>query len=266
MNILGLIPARGGSKGIPHKNVAQIAGRPLLAWTAEAALNSKRLTRVVLSTDDEEIAEVGLSLGLEVPFLRPEELARDDSPVIVAIKQALFMLEPSGYWPDAVMLLQPTSPLRRASHIDEAAEILETTGADTVVSLVAVPHQFNPLSVMTITDGRVAPWSSGEMITRRQDKPVVYARNGPAILLTQTHVINEQNRLYGDDCRPLLMSANESLDIDNPEDLEMFNLIAGAASGAKESGHRNWIDGANRTAAADKPIAFHSSPRNRRRF
>ena len=225
MEILGLIPARGGSKSIPGKNICSVGGRPLLAYTADAALASRRLSRIVLSTDDPQIAKVGKWLGLEVPFLRPNLISQDESPAIDVMQHALRFLEDDGYRPDAVMLLQPTSPLRRAEHIDQAVSILETTGANTVVSVVRVPHQFNPVSVMKINDDRLTPFSSGTMITRRQDKPEVYARNGPAILLTRTEVLLGDNQLYGDDCRPLVMDAHDSADIDEPADLDYIEYL-----------------------------------------
>src|SRR5262245_25269040 len=114
MQVLGVVTARGGSKSIPRKNLAPLLGRPLLAYTAEAALGSRRLTRVVLSTDDPEIARVGRQCGLEVPFLRPPELARDETPTIPVLQHAVRELEASDRRYDAVLVLQPTNPLRRA--------------------------------------------------------------------------------------------------------------------------------------------------------
>jgi CMP-N-acetylneuraminic acid synthetase len=170
MRTLGVIPARGGSKGIPGKNLRLLAGRPLLAYTADAARGSRRLSRVVLSTDDEATAAAGRSLGLEVPFLRPADLAADDSPMLPVLRHAVEALSASGFEADAVVLLQPTSPLRRAEHIDAAIELLEATGADSVVSVVEVPHQFNPVSVMTLEGDRLKPFVPGPLVTRRQDK------------------------------------------------------------------------------------------------
>jgi CMP-N-acetylneuraminic acid synthetase len=228
MRVLGIIPARGGSKSIPLKNIALLAGRPLLAYTAEAALASRHLARTILSTDSPEIAKVGRDAGLEVPFLRPAKFAGDQSPAIDAIRHALSALAASeSFEPDAVMLLQPTSPLRRAEHIDAAIELLRDSGADSVVSVVPVPHQFNPVSLMKRDGDRLVPWMPGQLITRRQDKPLVYARNGPAILLTRASVLLEQNRLYGDDCRPLIMHPADSLDIDDAADLEYVEYVIG---------------------------------------
>src|SRR5262245_13926725 len=126
MNVLGLIPARGGSKGVPRKNIKPLAGKPLLNYTAEAALSSQKLTRVILSTEDEEIAEVGRACGIEVPFLRPAELAQDTTPTLPVVQHALQFLEAMGSHFDAVCLLQPTNPFRRTVDIDNCIELLES--------------------------------------------------------------------------------------------------------------------------------------------
>jgi len=222
MEILGLIPARGGSKSIPHKNIVPLAGRPLLAYTCDAALSSQTLTRVILSTDDSKIAAVGRTCGVEVPFMRPAELAQDDTPALPVIEHALHWLgEQQNYQPDVIVLLQPTSPLRRAVHIDEAVNVLLETGADSVVSVVEVPHQYNPVSVMKMEDGQLVPFLDGEgtRVLRRQDKPRVYARNGPAVLVTRTPVIQQTGRIYGEVLVPYIMGWPESLDIDASTDV-----------------------------------------------
>ena len=222
MNILGLIPARGGSKAIPKKNIIPLAGQPLLAYTCEAALTSQRLTRVLLNTDDLEIAEVGRACGVDIPFMRPADLAADDTPILPVIQHALTWLKEQGnFLVDIVVLLQPTSPLRKAEHIDDAVDLLVESGADTVVSVVAVPHNFSPASVMLLDErGHLTPFEAGPMILRRQDKPKVYARNGPAVLAIRREII-EQGRLYGDVVLPLEMSRVESIDIDDGDDLAM---------------------------------------------
>jgi len=224
VTVLGVVPARGGSKGIPNKNLAMLAGRPLLAYTADVARTSRRLSRCIVSTDDERIAEAARSLGIDVPFLRPSELASDDTPMLPVLQHAAREIARGGAAVDVVVLLQPTSPLRRASHVDAAIDLLESTGADSVVSVVEVPHQFNPVSVMRLEHGRLRPLVDGPPITRRQDKPPVYARNGPAVLAVRTRVL-ETGSLYGNDCRPLIMSASESIDIDSPEDLVLAELM-----------------------------------------
>lgn len=220
MNILGLIPARGGSKAIPHKNLAALAGRPLITYTFEAAQASHRLNHILLSTDDEAIAAHGRLAGIEVPFLRPAELAADETPMLPVVLHAVrWLAENRGYEAEVVVLLQPTSPLRRGEHVDAAVDLLFSSEADTVVSVVPVPHQFNPVSLMHLrADGTLMPYLDGPMILRRQDKPLAYARNGPAVLVTRREVI-EGGSLYGGAIRPLEMAAADSVDIDQPLDL-----------------------------------------------
>ena len=229
MQILGVIPARGGSKGVPGKNLRPLAGRPLLAYTADAALRSRRLSRTVLSTDDPAIAEAGRVLGLEVPYLRPAALAADDTPMLPVLVHAVEELRRAGFAADAVVLLQPTSPLRTAAHVDAALDLLVSTGADSVVTVVEVPHQFSPVSVMSLEDGRLRPFLPGPVATRRQDKPRVFARNGPAVLAVRVAAL-ARGSLYGDDCRPLVMDPESSVDIDGPADFEYAEFLLSRAA------------------------------------
>lgn len=222
--VLGIIPARGGSKGIPHKNLTLLGGRPLLAYTADAVKESKCLTRTIVTTDDQRIAECAQSLGLEVPFMRPSSLAGDDVPMLPVLQHAVKALETEGFMADVVVLLQPTSPLRRGEHIDAAVNWLERAGGDSVVSVVEVPHQFNPTSIMRVEDGLLQPFLEGATTTRRQDKPRVYARNGPAVLAVKASVLAEGS-LYGAQTWPLVMSSADSLDIDTPWDLRLVESV-----------------------------------------
>lgn len=225
---MGVIPARGGSKSIPHKNIALLAGRPLLAYTCDAALGSRVLTRVILSTDDQEIASVGRDCGVEVPFLRPAELATDRATGLAVIRNALEWLRTyERYAPELVVYLQPTSPLRTSRHIDEAVCLLLDSDADSVVSVVEVPHQYNPVSVMKIENGRLVPFltDEGTHILRRQDKPKVYARNGPAVLVTRRAVLERTSSLYGEQLLPYIMDWPESLDVDTGMDLLVAELF-----------------------------------------
>lgn len=213
--MLGLIPARGGSKGIPRKNLAPVAGKPLIAWTVETARAAHELTRVVVSTDDEEIASAA---GIEV-LRRPDGLAADDTPMQQVVRHAVDELGP-----DFVVLLQPTSPLRRAEHVDGAFRLLLDTGADSVVSVVEVPHAYRPESLMDIVHGRVVPRARAET---RQAKDVAYARNGPAVLALRADRLGDD--LYGGDCRPYVMDLRDSLDVDTPFDLELVHLLLSAS-------------------------------------
>ncbi|HXD19227.1 MAG TPA: acylneuraminate cytidylyltransferase family protein [Vicinamibacterales bacterium] len=224
MRVLGVIPARGGSRGIANKNLVALCGRPLLAYTADAVKASTRLTRTIVSTDDERIAACATSLGLEVPFMRPASLAADAAPMLPVLQHALDAMEERGFPADILVLLQPTSPLRRGEHIDAAIDWLERTAADSVVSVTEVPHQFNPVSVMRLEDGLLKPLLDGPTVTRRQDKPRLFARNGPAVLAVRSAVV-KGGSLYGERSWPLGMNAEESVDIDGPADLEYAEFL-----------------------------------------
>lgn len=228
MEILGLIPARGGSKSIPHKNIVKICGKPLISYTFEAAQASEHLSRIILSTDDEKIAAVGKQWNIEVPFLRPLKFSTDDSPMIDVVLHTLsWFQEKENYVPDLILLLQPTSPLRNTKHIDEALELFLKSDADSLVSVVDVPHNYNPVSLMKKESGKLKPFLSGEgfRVLRRQDKPKVYARNGPAILIMRRTVLENTRTLYGESIQPYIMGWPESIDIDSPYELALVQCI-----------------------------------------
>ena len=229
MEILGLIPARGGSKAIPHKNIALLAGQPLLAYTCEAALESDSLTRVVLSTDDDVIAKMGRGCGVEAPFMRPHELALDDTPSLAVAQHALRWLNDHEHWrADVLVLLQPTSPLRRGRHVDEALDLMLRSSADTIVSVTEVPHRYSPYSAMKLIEGYLVDfWQDSLQFDRyqRQDLPTLYARNGPALLATRTDVLMEKNTFYGPRVVPYVMDFQDSIDIDGPFDMELASWL-----------------------------------------
>ena len=238
MDVLGLIPARGGSKGIPKKPLALLREKSLLSYTCTEALRATRLTRVILSTNDDQIAQCGRACGVEVPFLRPDELATDETPMLDVLRHALELLEREGYRAEVVVVLQPTSPLRRAEHIDGAVELLQESGVDSVVSVVEVPHQFTPGSLLRLESGRLVPFLDGPQILRRQEKPILYARNGPAVLAVRRHVLLEQGSLFGAVCRPLIMPPEASVDIDTPFDLTVAECLLSSVMS-----HRDGPDG-----------------------
>jgi len=219
MRVLGIITARGGSKGILRKNIHLLAGKPLLQYTAEAALGTKRLTRVILSTDDEEIAEVGRKCGLEVPFLRPPELARDDTPTLPVLQHAVGALEKTGSWIDAVCLLQPTAPFRRPEDIDGCIVLLTETGADSVVTVLPVPPEHNPHWVYFRDDQGFLRLSTGEdaPIPRRQLLPPAFHREG-SVYVTRRDVLMERNSLYGSKVAAFLIEPSRSVNLDTMED------------------------------------------------
>ncbi len=219
MRVLALIPARGGSKGVPRKNIKPLAGKPLLAYTAEAALAAQRLTRVVLSTDDEEIAAVGRACGLDVPFLRPAELAQDTTPTLPVVQHALRWLLEQGETFDALCLLQPTNPLRRAAEIDACLELFATQQADTVFTVLRVPAEHNPHWVYFKTDDGSLRLSTGEAtpIPRRQDLPAAFHREG-SVYVTRTEIVLEQNSLYGQRVLGFEIDPSRSVNIDTLAD------------------------------------------------
>ncbi len=219
IRVLGLIPARGGSKGVPGKNTKLLAGKPLLAYTAAAALAAQHLSRVVLSTDDEQIAAVGRACDIEVPFLRPAELAQDHSPTLPVVQHALRTLEAAGEQFDAVCLLQPTNPLRRAVDIDACITLFEREQADSVVTVLPVPAEYNPHWVyFRAADGSLR-LSTGEStpIPRRQALPPAFHREG-SVYVTRRDVILEENSLYGQRVLGVELDPARSVNIDTPDD------------------------------------------------
>ncbi len=198
MKILGIIPARGGSKGIPKKNIKLLGGKPLLEYTAKAASASKLISRVILSSDDIEIIEVAKNIGLEVPFIRPEKLSQDDTPSLSVIKHALEFFETKNEFFDAICLLQVTSPFREEDLIDRAIQKFESEDLDSLISVREVPTDFNPHWVFETDSKDHLKIATGDekIISRRQELPKAFHRDG-AIYITRTDVILKQNSLYG---------------------------------------------------------------------
>lgn len=223
--VLGLIPARGGSKGVPRKNVRPLAGRPLIAYTADAARASGVIDRLVLSTDDDEIAAVGRMAGVDVPFMRPAAISADDTPMLAVIQHAVGELAARGWTPEIIVLLQPTSPLRRPEHIRRAVTMLRDTGADSVVTVVELPRHLSPDYVMRIDDGRLVPFlPEGASVTRRQDARPAYSRDGTVYAFRRS-TLEQFGSIYGADSRPLVIDQRESLSIDSPADWEAAERI-----------------------------------------
>jgi CMP-N,N'-diacetyllegionaminic acid synthase len=235
MRVLGLIPARGGSKGVPRKNVRLLRGRPLLEYTAEAARSARRLVRTILSTEDAEIAEVGRRCGLEVPFLRPEDLARDNTPTLPVVQHALAWLEKQGDSFDAVCILQPTCPVRRSGLIDDCIDRLEKSGADSVVTVLPVPPEHNPHWVYFSDAEGFLHLSTGEKTPRprRQDLPPAFHREG-SVYVIRRRVIMEENTILGNLVSGYAVDPSETVNIDEPEDWERAErLLASAAPAAR---------------------------------
>jgi len=224
MKILGFIPARGGSKGIPGKNLHPLCERPLIAWTIEAALGSESLDRVVVSSDSDEIITVSKELGAET-ILRPDALSGDEAPVHHAISHALEKLAKEGYHPDAVAILQPTSPLRTPTHIDKALSMLGQNDCDSVVSLCQIDHTSAPYSAMNLDSGIATPYMEyDEKKNIRQLKPTFFRRNG-AIYGFTTSLFQIKGSIFGDRIAGYVMEKEDSFDVDEPVDIFLCECL-----------------------------------------
>ena len=216
-SVLGLVPARGGSKGIPGKNIRMLAGKPLLAYTAEAARNSNLLSRTILSTEDARIARIGAEVGLEVPFLRPAELALDSTPMSDVVLQAIEWFRGQGERYEAVCLLQPTSPLRSAATIDRCISAFFERKADTMISVRPVPHEYNPHWVLFETaEGMLERSIRSQEVPCRQQLPEAYHCDG-SVYVVRTDVVVETHSLYGKRTMGVTSPQNEACDLDTEE-------------------------------------------------
>ncbi len=224
MKILGVITARGGSKGLPGKNLKLLAGKPLIAHSIDAARDSGVLDRVILSTDDEEIAAAARACGCDVPFMRPADLARDETPHLPVLQHAVqWLSDHERYQPDAVMILQPTSPLRRAVDIRESIALLERSGAESVVSVSEVPAHHNPMRTLRVDDqGMASLFVTGEpvrrRINRRQDMPAAWTMNGAVYLFRTSVLTAAEPSLYGNRTAAYIMPAEYGISIDSLDD------------------------------------------------
>lgn len=215
--VLAVIPARGGSKGLPHKNTMQVDGRPLLAWTVKAARGARHIDRVVLSSDDEAIMDTARDCGCEVPFRRPAALATDTATTIDVVLHALDALPGYG----VIVLLQPTSPLRVAADIDAACEHLAAGGAPACVSVTRVEQ--NPYWMYRLgDDDLLVPVLEPPVgITRRQELPPLYTLNG-AVYVAQTDWLRRNGTFVTRETVAHVMPAARSIDIDTLDDFEAF--------------------------------------------
>ncbi|MCA9520057.1 MAG: acylneuraminate cytidylyltransferase family protein [Myxococcales bacterium] len=233
--VVALIPARGGSKGVPRKNVAIVGGRPLIEWTIAAAIEAACCSRLLVSTDDEEIAAVANSAGAEVPYLRPDELARDETPTIDVVLHMANWLEQSGIAFDYLLLLQPTSPLRRADDIRGIVELAERTNAAALASVCAVEH--HPLWMRTIDGQGLLHRYHGPdapIPVRRQDLPPVYALNGALYLVRREVLLVERTLCPEEETRAYVMPRERSIDVDDAYDLTLVDRLLAAQGGVGE--------------------------------
>jgi CMP-N-acetylneuraminic acid synthetase len=221
LKVLGLIPARGGSKGVSRKNIRLLNGKPLLVYTAEAALASRRLSQVVLTTDDEDIAEIGRKCGVDVPFLRPPELAEDNTPMLPVVQHAVSWMDKHSEQFDAVCLLQPTNPLRSPDDIDGCIDLFTARNADAVVTVLAVPAEHHPFWVYFEDDSGILSLSNGGNVPvpRRQELPPAFHREG-SVYVTRRNVLMDENSLYGERLLGYRLDRERSVNIDLPADWE----------------------------------------------
>ena len=218
---IGIITARGGSKGIARKNIALLCGKPLIHYSIEAAKASKHLTRCIVSTEDQEIARIASAAGAEVPFTRPSALAQDESTTIDVLQHALrWLKDTEGKTYDYVLVLQPTSPLRLVTDIDACIAKITETNADSVMSMVQL-HDFSVKKLKKIEDDRILPLleEEGKFSESRRASIPVYKRN-TAIYLTRTDLIL-RGEMFGALSRPYVMPSERSVDINEPHDLDL---------------------------------------------
>jgi CMP-N,N'-diacetyllegionaminic acid synthase len=222
MTAVGIILARGGSKRLPGKNIRSLLGKPLTAYTIEAARGAKSLSRTIVSTDDAEIARIATEWGAEVPFLRPPELATDASPVTGALAHAADWLEQAGSPIDVVVLLQATSPLRRSEHIDGAVALFRTAGADTVTAVTRVPA--HPYWCWKPSGNLLEPYfSRAHMDIPRTELPAAAIENGAVYVFRRQLLID--GSVYGDKVAGYFMDAVDAIDVDHLEDFQSAESI-----------------------------------------
>lgn len=231
MEVLAIIQARGGSKSVPRKNIKLFAGKPLLAWTIEAAKQAGSVTRVIVSTEDEEIASIARQYGAEVPFMRPLELASDQAKSIGLLIHALeWLKENEGYEPDLVVQLKPTNPLRRSEHIDSAVgKFIANPGYDSLMTVTRSPA--HPLKTWAFHGDEIKPFVSEEVsgireATKqpRQSLPEAYVQNS-CVYVIHPKTILEKRSSMGDRVLGMELPREDSINIDDMLDLDIAELI-----------------------------------------
>jgi len=231
MEILALVPARGGSKGVPRKNIKLLAGEPLIAYAIREARKSQFITRLMVSTEDEEIAKVANAHKAETPFLRPAELALDHVTDLPVFQHCLYWLEEhQAYTPDIVVHLRPTAPLRTSIHIDQAIKLLLDSPQADSVRTVTVADQ-HPLKMWSVKNGQLIPFVPSQLygLTEaynmpRQQLPPAYIQNG-SVDVVRTEVILHKNSMTGDVIKAVIMDSAESVNIDSPLDWELAEIL-----------------------------------------
>lgn len=224
MTVLGVIAARGGSKGLPGKNLRPLGGTPLIAWTIAAAKRAETLTACWVSTDDEEIAAAARAAGGDVPFLRPAELATDAAGIVDVVAHAARHFEKTrGARPDVVVLLQATTPLRGPEAIDAAVRAVTEGRADSAQTVTL--DEGHPLHKFWLKDGRLSPvFPDAEKASRRQDSPSVYRPNG-GVYAARAGLVMDEGALRGKDHRGVVMDFESSVDIDTLWDFRLAEAV-----------------------------------------
>lgn len=227
MRILGLIPARGGSKGVPGKNIKLLAGKPLIYYTIEASKRAGLITETVVSTDSREIAAVAEGYGAEVPFLRPPELATDTASSVDVVIHAVEFLKNKGKVFDAVCLLQPTYPFREDGFIDKAVKIFMENDPDSLISVLPLPDKYNPHWIFEKGQSNFLRIATGEkeIIKRRQELPEAFYRDG-SVYITKTDVLINEHSLYGGKIGYIVSDVSRYVNIDTIEDWEKAEALA----------------------------------------
>lgn len=226
MKILTIIPARGGSKGIPRKNIKLLGDKPLIAYTIEIAKEIEALHTVMVSTEDKEISGIVANLGMPVPFMRPETLAQDTSPTIDVVINVVETYKSMGVMFDAVMILEPTCPFRRISEVEECIDIFKSKGVDSLITVKSVPAQYNPHWVYEENGKGLLVKAIGDedVIARRQNLPKAFARDG-SVYITKTDVILNQHSLYGESIAFRVNDNPYHINLDSPADWEIAERI-----------------------------------------
>lgn len=224
LKILGVIPARGGSKGIPHKNIVKVGGKPLVAWTIQASLKSKFIDKTVVSSDDPKILEIAKKFGAQI-IKRPKALATDKAPATPVVKHVLtYLKNKQNYLPDIIAYLQPTSPLRNCKDIDEAIKLLLKENATAVISVYEIDNKYLKSFILDNKGYLKGQGGIQHQFSNRQDTPRLYIPNG-AIYLIKRKTFLQSKQLFSNKTLPYLMSPKKSLDLDTPADLKLLRRI-----------------------------------------
>lgn len=226
-HVLAVIPARSGSKGLPDKNVKKLLDKPLLAWSVEQAKTCDRIDRIVLSTDSEEYAETGEEYGADVPFIRPDELALDDTPIGAVIAHLIEELEGRGEVYDQILMLEPTSPLRRPSDIDDALDSFYSAEVDatSLVSVREIEEEGHPYFVKELKDGALSPFiETEEEYYQRQQLPTLYQPEG-TLYLSDTQTFKAAQSFYQDRTMPHVVQPWQKYEIDDLHDFICVEAI-----------------------------------------